>query len=282
MEGAGVHQHIFLIFQLFESFFTGVAQNDPTMVKFLPKSGLDWLQKDQFWSFCRFIPSFLLKCGSDWLIMANFTRFTTFTIFCHQSISFLGEISKIFVRGVGEGISANFFGFATFLNCFTLDWLKMTLKGNFFQKSGLDWLQMTNFGHFAGFSNFSPKMRLRLTWNGQFHLIQNWKWPTMANFSTKVAWISSKCVILVKCQQKLKYLSRILTDLHWTFRTGLTFLSWSKWVQGVLCYDQNWWKLISQWNLDQSAPNLQNRARFSKLVEMSPRSGMLQSKLMET
>ena len=74
----------------------------------------------------------------------------------------------------------------------------------------------------------------------------------MANFATEVVWISSKCVILVKCQQKLKYLSRILTDLHWTFRTGLIFLSWSKWVQGVLCYDQNWWKLISQWNLDRS------------------------------
>ena len=44
-------------------------------------------------------------------------------------------------------------------------------------------------------------------------------------------------------QQKLKYLSGILTDLHQTFRTGLIFLSQSIWVQGVLCYDQNWWKL---------------------------------------
>ena len=41
----------------------------------------------------------------------------------------------------------------------------------------------------------------------------------------------------------LKYLSGILTDLHRIFRTGLVFPSWSKWVQGVLCYDQNWWKL---------------------------------------
>ena len=92
-----------------------------------------------------------------------------------------------------------------------------------------------------------------------FWIIAHWsssKWSTMANFATEVVWISSKCVILVKCQQKLKYLSRILTDLHWTFRTGLIFLSWSKWVQGVLCYDQNWWKLISQWNLDWSSPNL--------------------------
>ena len=40
-------------------------------------------------------------------------------------------------------------------------------------KSGLDWLQTANFGHSAGFSIFSPKMRLRLTRNGQFHLIHN-------------------------------------------------------------------------------------------------------------
>ena len=38
------------------------------------------------------------------------------------------------------------------------------------QKSGLDWLQTANF---AGFSIFSPKIRLRLTWNGQFHPIHN-------------------------------------------------------------------------------------------------------------
>ena len=40
--------------------------------------------------------------------------------------------------------------------------------------------------------------------------------------------------------------------------------------------------LISQQNHDQSAPNLQNRARFSKLDKMSPRSAVLWSKLMET
>ena len=32
---------------------------------------------------------------------------------------------------------------------------------------------MASFGHFAGFSIFSPKMRLRLTQNGQFHPIHN-------------------------------------------------------------------------------------------------------------
>ena len=79
-----------------------------------------------------------------------------------------------------------------------------------------------------------------------FWIVSHWsssKWPTMANFATKVARISSKWAILVKFQQKLKYLSGILTDLHRTFRTGLDFLSPSKWAQGVLCYDQKWWKL---------------------------------------
>ena len=52
----------------------------------------------------------------------------------------------------------------------------MTHYGEFSQKSGLDWLQMANFGHFAGFSIFSPKMRLRLTQNGQFHPIHNFSY----------------------------------------------------------------------------------------------------------
>ena len=49
----------------------------------------------------------------------------------------------------------------------------MTHNGKFGQKSGLDWVKTANFGHFAGFSIFSPKVRLRLTWNGQFHPIHN-------------------------------------------------------------------------------------------------------------
>ena len=39
--------------------------------------------------------------------------------------------------------------------------------------------------------------------------------------------------------QKHKYLSRISMFLHETFRTGLIFPSRSKWVQIVVCYDQN-------------------------------------------
>ena len=39
--------------------------------------------------------------------------------------------------------------------------------------------------------------------------------------------------------QKHKYLSTISMLLHETFRTGLVCPSWSKWVQIVVCYDQN-------------------------------------------
>ena len=53
----------------------------------------------------------------------------------------------------------------------------------------------------------------------------------------------SKWVQKVVCYnqnlQKHKYLSTISIFLHETFRTGLVFLSWLKWVQTVVCYDQN-------------------------------------------
>ena len=94
----------------------------------------------------------------------------------------------------------------------------------------------------------------------------------------------SKWVQTVVCYdqnfQKHIYLSMISIFLHETFRTGLIFLSWSKWVQTVVCYDQNLQKTsISQQDINISAQNLQNSARFSELVKMSPNSGMLQSKL---
>ena len=83
-----------------------------------------------------------------------------------------GEFSKIFILG-GGGTSAIFLSFSTFSNYLTLKWLKMTYNDEFYQKSGLDWLQMANFGHFTCFPNFFPKMRLRLTRNSQFHPIHN-------------------------------------------------------------------------------------------------------------
>ena len=88
--------------------------------------------------------------------------------FCHQSISFLEKSQKFLY--LGGSTSANFLSFPTFSNRFTPMLLKMTHNCKFGQKSGLDWVKMAIFAYF---SIFSPKMRLRLTQNGQFHLIHN-------------------------------------------------------------------------------------------------------------
>ena len=137
---------------------------------------------------------FCQQSGLDWLKMANFSHFAGFSILSpkmrlrltwngqfhviHNFFHLLppkhvifGEISKIIIPCRGGGTSANILSFSTFLNHFPLKWLKMTHNCKLCQKSSLDWVKMTNFGHFAGFSIFSPKMRLRLTQNGQFHLI---------------------------------------------------------------------------------------------------------------
>ena len=63
-------------------------------------------------------------------------------------------------------------------------------------------------------------------------------------FRTGLVFLSrSKWVQRVVCYdwnlQKQKYLSGISTFLHETFRTGHAFPSRSKWVQRVVCYDQN-------------------------------------------
>ena len=100
--------------------------------------------------------------------MAKFAQFATFPIFCHQSISFLEKSQKFSFLGVGY--IGKFFEFSNFSNCFTPMLLKMTHNCKFGQKSGLVWVKTAIFAYF---SIFSPKMRLRLTQNGQFHLIHN-------------------------------------------------------------------------------------------------------------
>ena len=200
--GERVHHQIFWVFN-FLNHFTLEWLKMTLNGKFCQKSGLDWLKMTNFGM--QVYPSFLPKWGSDWLIMANFTRFTTFpSHFASPRSAMLIFRSKLTKNlkfsflGEGQLICTKSFCFATFSNCFTLDWLKMTLNGNFFPKKWLRLAPNDQFWSFCRFSHLFPKMRLRLTWNGQFHLIHDSKWPTMANFSTKVAWISSKCVILSK------------------------------------------------------------------------------------
>ena len=109
-----------------------------------------------------------------------------FSHFCHQSISFL-EKSQNFLVGWLGGYISNFFEFSNFFNHFTPMWLKMTHNCKF----GQNVLRSSQNGHFYIFSIFSPKMKLRLTRNGQFHLIHNFSifchqsisfWRNLKNF----------------------------------------------------------------------------------------------------
>ena len=89
----------------------------------------------------------------------------------HQSGSFFAK-SQNFSFSLQEGgvHQQNFLRFATFWivsNC------KMTHNGQFCHQSGSDWLEMANFGQLSTFPRFSLKKQIRLTQNGQFHLIPN-------------------------------------------------------------------------------------------------------------
>ena len=155
--------------------------------------------------------------------MANFT---TFPIFCHQSISFLEKSQKFSFLG---GYISNSFEFSTFANYFTLKWLKMTHNGEFLPPKWRRWAQNGQF-----WFNFNKNLNISVE-----------SWPIFRTGLVFLSW--SKWVQGVLCYDqnwwKLKYLSRISTDLHQTFRTRLIFLNQSKWVQGVLYYNQKWWKL---------------------------------------
>ena len=119
--------------------------------------------------FCRFFylfPQNEAGIDSEWSISPDSQLFPSFAT---KASHFWRNLKNYRFHG-GGGTLANFLSFPTFSNCFTPMWVEMTHNGKFCQKSGLDWVKMSNF---ACFSIFSPKMRLRLTQNGQFHLIHN-------------------------------------------------------------------------------------------------------------
>ena len=66
--------------------------------EFCHQSGLDWAQNSQFWSFCRFFPSFPPKSGSDLPWMANHPIHNFSQLLPPQYLIF-GEISQIFILG---------------------------------------------------------------------------------------------------------------------------------------------------------------------------------------
>ena len=125
----------------------------------------------QFWSFCMFFhlfPQNEAQIDLEWPISPYSQLFPSFA----TKVSHFWRNLKNFHSWWG-GTLDNFLSCSTFSNHFTVKWLKMTHNGKFCHKNGLDWLKMSNFDHFKCFSIFSPKMRLRLTQNGQFHPIHN-------------------------------------------------------------------------------------------------------------
>ena len=112
--GGGYIGKFFEFSNFFKSFHINAAENDPQL-QILPKK---WLRLGQNGHFCIFFYLFPQNWGWDWLGMVNFTWFTTFPIFCHQSISFLEKSQKFLFQG-GGGTSANFLSFPTFSYRFT-------------------------------------------------------------------------------------------------------------------------------------------------------------------
>ena len=179
----------FLSFPTFSNRFTPMRLKMTHNDKFGQKSGLDWVKMANFACFSIFSPK--MRLGLTW--NGQFHLIHNFPHLLPPKHLIFGEISKIFIsRG---GTLANFLSFPTFSNCLTPMRLKMTHNGKFGQKSGLDWVKMANF---ACFSIFSPKMRPRLTRNGQFHLIHNFSifchqsisfWRNLKNFHFRGGYI---------------------------------------------------------------------------------------------
>ena len=134
--------------------------------EFCQKSNLDWLKMANFGHFAGF-PIFSPKMRLRVTWNGQFHLIHNFSHLLPPKHHIFGDISKIFVLG---GYIGKLFEFFNFFKSFHT---KVAHNGKFYQKSGLDWIKMAIFGHFAGFPIFSPKMRLRLTQNGQFHLIHH-------------------------------------------------------------------------------------------------------------
>ena len=163
--GGGDTSAIFLEFSNFyKSFHTNAAGNDPQW-QIWPKK---WLRLGQNGHFCIFFylfPQNEAEIDLEWSISPDSQLFPSFA----TKASYFWRNLKNF-HFWGGGTSANVLSFPTFSNHFTPMWLEMTHNGKFGPKSGLDWVKMAIFAYL---SIFSPKMRLRLTRNGQFHLIHN-------------------------------------------------------------------------------------------------------------
>ena len=133
--------------------------------KFCQKSGLDWVKTAIFAHFSIFSPKMRLRLTRN----GQFQLIHNFSHLLPPKHLIFGEISKIFVSGGGWYIG-KFFEFSNFFKSFHINAAENDPQWQILPKK---WLRLGQNGHFAHFSIFSPKMRLRLTRNGQFHLIHN-------------------------------------------------------------------------------------------------------------
>ena len=116
---------IFPDLQLFELFPTAVAQNDPQW-PILPLKWLGLAQNGQFWSIFNFCQVFPPK---TWLILTwngQFHPIHNFSNLFPPNWLIFGQMSKLW-----GGTLAKFSQICSFLNCFQLQWLKMTHNGQF-------------------------------------------------------------------------------------------------------------------------------------------------------
>ena len=186
---------------------------------------------------------------------------------------------------------------------------------NFSNLSPLKWLRMTWNGQFSpicSFSNLFPPKWLRMTWNGQFHLIHNFsnlfppKWLRMTrngqfcmakikytliqgNFYERLPFYMDSCALspmaslLTKVCPPLNISAEYQqfcmrpTEQDLFFQAGQN--ESKEWYAMIKTYKNVIISVVGistvDWDINGSTPNLQNRAHFSKPVEMSPRSSML-------
>ena len=105
----------FLSFPTFSNHFRPMWLKNHPQLQIWQKRDFDWFKMAKFGYFVWFLYLFLQKWGWDWLRIVNFTRFTTFPIFCHQSVSFLEKSQKFSFLG---GYICKFFEFSNFFKSF--------------------------------------------------------------------------------------------------------------------------------------------------------------------
>ena len=177
----GYISSIFPDLQLFESFPTGEAQNDPQW-PILPPKWLRLAQNGQFWSFFNFsqvFPKKVAHIDSEWPISSNsqlFQYFPTKSAHFWPNLKFWG------------GTLAKFFQICNFFNCFQPQWLKMTPNGQFCDHIGSNWPILVNFQLFPGFPQKAAQIDLEWLISPDLQLFQSFPtkaahfWPNLKIF----------------------------------------------------------------------------------------------------